>query len=304
MADGVGETAAVTTQAAAGWVSGDAKRTGFARRFLKQLARNRAAGVSAVLLVLIILAAILAPLLTQYNPNAQNLLARLALPSARHWLGTDSLGRDEFARILYGGRISLAIGLFGSLGGLVLGVVLGGLSGYLGGWFDTLSMRFIDIMMSFPGVLLAILIAAVLGPGMGNVIVALTIWFTPTFARITRGNFLALRSREFVEAAKASGASGWRIMLRHMLTNSLAAIIVYMTLSVARSILVAAALGFLGLGVQPPTAEWGAMVSAAGGYIQLDPNLLLFPGAAICVTVLSINLVGDVLRDVLDPRLH
>lgn len=274
-------------------------------RLLRRLIRNRAAGLSALFLLAVVILAVFAPWLAPYDPYETDLLARLEPPSAEHWFGTDELGRDVFSRIAYGGRVSLLIGIFGAFGGLVLGVLLGALSGYVGGWVDQVVMRVVDIMMSFPGVLLAILIASVLsGSGLANVVIALAIWFTPTFARITRSGLLSVKTREFVEAARAMGAGGGRLLFRHMLMNSLSPIIVYQTLSVASSILVAAGLSFLGLGVQPPTPEWGSMVGAARRYLLEAPHLIVFPGLAIFFTVLSINMIGDALRDVLDPRLR
>ncbi|MEW6522890.1 MAG: ABC transporter permease [Bacillota bacterium] len=274
------------------------------RQLLLRLRRNRMAGIGLVFLTLMMLMAILAPHLTPYQPQQQRLLWRLQPPSRDHWMGTDELGRDIFTRVAYGGRVSLVIGVLGSSIGMLTGVTLGATAGYLGGRFDNLVMRVIDIMMSFPGVLLAILIVAVLGPGTHNLVVALSIWFTPTFARITRGCILALRDVEFAEAARAVGAGSARILFFHLLMNSLSPIIVYMTLSVATSILVAAGLGFLGLGVQPPTAEWGIMVSTGRQYLRDAPHVILFPGLAIFLTVLSINFIGDALRDALDPRLR
>jgi peptide/nickel transport system permease protein len=273
------------------------------RRLGRRLRKNRGAGAGLVCVTLIILMAVFAPVLTPHCYERQNLLNRLARPSAEHWMGTDELGRDIFTRVAYGARVSLLIGLSGSTGGLLVGVTLGLLCGFFGGSVDNLVSRFIDIMMAFPGVLLAILIVSVLGPGTVNLVIALTIWFTPIFTRISRGSVLMLREKEFIEAARSLGAPSLRIILRHLLLNSLSPIIVYFTLSVATSILVAAGLGFLGLGVQPPTPEWGAMVSTARGYLRDAPHLSIFPGTAIFITVLSINFIGDALRDALDPRL-
>lgn len=280
------------------------KRDTLLRRFVRRLIHNWAAGISAVVLTIIVLAVIIAPSVMSQSPTDQSLLAQFGSPSSQHWLGTDQLGRDEFARLVYGGRVSLLIGVIGALGGLVIGTFLGLVTGYIGGWLDDIVMRVIDIMQSFPGVLLAILIAAVLSPGILTVMIALTIWFTPAFARITRGSVFSLRETDFVLAEHSVGATGSRILFRHILINAISPIIVYLTLSVATSILVAAALSFLGLGVQPPTAEWGAMVSDAQNYIQQVPGLILWPGLAIFVTVLSINILGDALQDVLNPRLR
>ncbi len=275
----------------------------FGERFLRRLRKNRLAGIASVFVFLVAIMAIVAPFITPYSPTDQNLLRRLEPPSDEHWLGTDQLGRDILTRIAYGARVSLMIGLLGATGGMLCGVTLGTLSGFFGGTFDHLVMRVIDVMMSFPGILLAILIVSVLGPGTSNLIVALTIWFIPTFARISRGNVLSLKEMDFVESARSLGASNSRIMVQHVLLNIMSPIIVYMTLSVATSILTAAGMGFLGLGVQPPTAEWGIMISQGRQYLRDAPHLIMMPGAAIFITVLSINVVGDALRDVLDPKL-
>ena len=273
------------------------------RRLAQRYFRNRMAAAGTVFLLLVIALAILAPVIASHSPTEQNLLGRLKGPSSEHWFGTDELGRDVFARTLFGARYSLFIGVAGSLGGLLLGMSLGLVSGFFGGWVDTLVMRIIDIMLSFPGVLMAILIVSVLGPGISNLIIALTIWFTPTIARIMRSTVLVLRSHDFVEAARSQGAGNLRIMLRHILPNALSPIIVYGTLSVATALLVAAGLSFLGLGVQPPTPEWGAMIGGSRQYLRDAPNATFFPGLSIFFTVLSLNFIGDALRDVLDPRL-
>ena len=272
-------------------------------RVRRELVRNRFALAGALFLLLVGAAALLAPVIATHSPSEQQLLARLQSPSSAHWLGTDELGRDEFSRLIYGARISLFIGFTGTAGGVILGTLLGLLSGYLGGWVDTLSMRFVDIMYAFPGILLAILIVAIMGPGLFNLVVALTIWGTPTLARIVRSAVLALKSQEFIEASRAMGATRSRIMLRHLLPNTTAPIIVYATLGVAGSLLTTAGLGFLGLGVQPPQSEWGAMMSYGRGYLREAPHLMLIPGLAIFVTVMSLNLIGDALRDALDPRI-
>lgn len=273
-------------------------------RVWREFARNRFALAGAVFLVLIVAAGLLAPVITTYDPNDQDLLARLESPSSEHWLGTDELGRDVFTRLVYGARISLFIGLIGTAGGVLFGTVLGLISGFFGGWTDTLSMRLVDIMYAFPGILLAILIVAVMGTGLSNLIIALTIWGIPTLSRIVRSNVLTLKSQDFVEAANTIGASRSRIMFRHLLPNSMAPIIVYATLGVAGALLTAAGLGFLGLGVQPPTAEWGAMLSVGRRYLREAPHLMIFPGLLIFITVVSLNLIGDALRDALDPHIQ
>jgi ABC-type dipeptide/oligopeptide/nickel transport system permease subunit len=278
-------------------------RASFGRRFVRRLWRNKVALVAAIALAVIILACAFAPLITHQNPDYQNLLDQLNGPSAGHPLGLDELGRDEFARLLYGGRWSIAIGLFGAVFGMVVGVVVGAIMGYAGGWLDMLLGRVLDIFLSFPGILLAILLATFLGPGIKTMMVALTIWFMPVFARIVRGSVLQLREMEYVAAARAVGSSDGRALFRHILPNTIDAVIVNFTLSAAASILIEAALSFLGLGVQPPTPEWGAMVQSASQYLQQDPAIVFYPGLAICVTVMSLNLLGDVLRDVLDPKM-
>jgi peptide/nickel transport system permease protein len=265
--------------------------------------RNRVALAGAVFLLIITMLGVFAPWIATHPPNEQSLMNRLETPSSAHWLGTDELGRDEFSRLLYGTRISLFIGIVGTAGGVLIGTLLGIFAGFFGGWVDTLSMRLVDVMFAFPGILLAILIVAVMGPGLFNLVIALTIWGTPTLSRIVRSSVLSLRSEEFVEASRAMGASRTRVMFRHLLPNSMAPIIVYSTLGVAGSLLTTAGLGFLGLGVQPPTAEWGAMLSYGRGYLREAPHLMIIPGLAILLTVVALNLIGDALRDALDPRI-
>lgn len=275
-----------------------------ARRVLRELTRNKFALAGTIFLIAIGVIAILAPAIAPHSPTDQSLMDRLKAPTRHHWLGTDELGRDELSRLMYGARTSLFIGLVGTAGGVLLGTVLGMISGFFGGWVDTLLMRLIDIMFAFPGILLAILIVAVMGPGLGNLIVALTIWGTPTLSRIVRSSVLSLKSVEFVEASRAIGAGKARIMFRHLLPNCVAPIIVYSTLGVAGSLLTTAGLGFLGIGVQPPNSEWGAMLSVGRSYLRETPLLMIVPGLAILLTVMSLNLIGDALRDALDPRLN
>jgi peptide/nickel transport system permease protein len=275
-----------------------------ARRVLRELTRNKFALAGTVFLVAIGLIAILAPVIAPHSPTDQSLMERLKEPTSEHWLGTDELGRDELSRLMYGARTSLFIGLVGTAGGVLFGTVLGMISGFFGGWVDTLLMRLIDIMFAFPGILLAILIVAVMGPGLGNLIVALTVWGTPTLSRIVRSSVLSLKSVEFVEASRAIGASKTRIMFRHLLPNCIAPIIVYATLGVAGSLLTTAGLGFLGIGVQPPNSEWGAMLSVGRSYLRETPLLMIVPGLAILLTVMSLNVIGDALRDALDPRIN
>jgi peptide/nickel transport system permease protein len=279
-----------------------AQRSGRGHRVRRELVQNRFALVGTVFLLVIGAAGLLAPLLATHSPSEQSLLSRLAPPSSEHWLGTDELGRDEFSRLLYGARISLFISFVGTAGGVLIGTLIGLTAGYFGGWTDTVSMRLIDVMFAFPGILLAILIVAVMGPGIFNLVVALVVFAAPTLSRIVRSSVLSLKSQEFVQAARVNGASRTRIMVHHLLPNTMAPIIIFATLGVAGSLLTTASLGFLGLGVQPPTAEWGAMLSVGRNYLRDSPHLVLFPGLLILGTVMSLNLIGDALRDALDPH--
>lgn len=279
------------------------RRQTLAYRFWRELRGNRMAFASAVYLVLIVLVAIVGPMVYDVDPRLQSLPDRLQPPSLEHPFGTDQFGRDVLSRILNGARISLFVGFAGAVGGVLFGTILGLATGFwAGSWFDHLAMRIVDVMYAFPGILLAILIAAVLGPSLFNVIIALSIWGIPTLSRIVRGVVLSLREQEFVIASHAVGAGAARIMFRHLVVNAVGPIIVYATLSVASSILTAAGLGFLGIGVPPPTPEWGAMLSDARNAIFRAPYLSYFPGAAIFLTVLAVNFVGDALRDAFDPR--
>jgi peptide/nickel transport system permease protein len=239
-----------------------------------------------------------------YDPTAQDLARTCASPSPTHLLGTDALGRDILSRLMYGAGISLRIGFLGTLMACLIGTTLGLLSGYYGGRLDTLLMRLVDVQLAFPGLLLALCIVAIIGPGLENVIVAVGIFGIPTFARVTRGQILTLKQQDYVTAARMLGAKDDRIMLHHMLPNALAPILVVATFNVATAILTAASLSFLGLGAQPPIPEWGAMLSDGREYLVIAPHVVLFPGLAILISVLSLNLFGDGLRDALDPRLR
>jgi peptide/nickel transport system permease protein len=266
--------------------------------------RNRVALVGLGLLVLLFLLALGAPLLTDYDPTRQNLAEALGPFSRAHPLGTDELGRDMLARLLYGGRLSLMIGFVAVGVGLVVGVPLGAISGFRGGLMDLGVQRVADILLSFPGFLLALSLAAMLGVGLQNVIISVGVGAVPFFIRLVRGSVLSIREMQFVEAATALGQRQRVIMFRHVLPNAIAPVIVQATLNLGSAILVAAGLGFLGLGVQPPTAEWGAMLGEGRQYIFRAPGLTTFPGLAIFVAVLAFNLLGDGLRDALDPRMR
>lgn len=271
---------------------------------LRALLRNKAAVFGLIIIVLLTALAILAPIISPYDPNQQNLIAALQPPSAEHPFGTDNLGRDIFSRLLHAGRISLLVGVLAVGLAVVIGVPLGLVSGFLGGWVDMLIQRVADIMLSFTTFLLALALVAVLGVGLKNVIIAAGVGVIPQFIRLARGLALSLREQTYVEAASAFGVSNFAILRRHILRNALTPIIVYATLNVGVTILVAAGLGFLGLGVQPPTAEWGTMLGDGRAYIFNSSYMATFPGLAIFFAVLGFNLLGDGLRDALDPHLR
>ncbi len=269
------------------------------RRFL----RNPGAVGGAVVLVLLLVVAVLAPLVTPYDPNAQSVGAPLAPPDRAHLLGTDRYGRDMLSRILAGSRLSLPIGLLAVSFALVFGTSLGLVTGYFGGRVDAFGTKAIDIMLGFPPIMLALLIIAISGIGISNVIFAVGIGGIPRFARIVRGATISARENVYVEAARAMGASAPRLILGHILPNVSAPIIVLATLYIGRAILESSALGFLGMGVQPPTPEWGSMLSEGREFMRHAWWVMVFPGAVLFLTVVSINLLGDYLREILDPRL-
>lgn len=269
------------------------------RRFLKR----KVSVAAAVVLIFIVLLCLLGPVFFHTDPLAQDLLNAYAKPSAEHWFGTDNLGRDIFIRMLYGGRNSLLISFEGVLLGTFLGVMVGVCAGYFGGIVDTLLSRFIDILLAFPGLLLAIAVVAVLGSGMQNTVIAISIFSIPTVARMVRGEVLTLRSHEYVAACKVMGESSARIIFTHIIPNAVSQIIVNVTLQLGTAILIASSLSFLGLGVQPPSPEWGSMLSQAREVLRSYPMQALIPGIAITLVVMSFSLVGDGLRDALDPRL-
>jgi peptide/nickel transport system permease protein len=271
---------------------------------LRFLARRYPLGaVGAVIMALCVFAAVFAPYITVYDPLSTNAALSLARPSAQHWLGCDFMGRDVYSRIVYGARISLAVGL-GSMGlGITCGVLIGLTSGYLGGWVDLAAQRLIDILQSLPLLVMALLMTASLGPSLRNTIVAISIALIPSSARVVRANTLSLREQPFVESAKAIGMSEFRIAFRHVLPNTLAPLIVLATAQLGATILIEATLSFLGLGVPEPHPSWGRMLSeSAAEYVRTAPWLVIFPGLAISLVVFGTNLFGDALRDILDPR--
>lgn len=270
----------------------------------RRLKRNRAATVGGMIVVLFVMIALLAPLISPYPPNEGDLAKRLKPPTREHLLGTDALGRDLLSRVIYGARISLQIQVVAVMIALVIGTILGMVGGYYGGKFDHLIMRLMDILLAFPGIFLAISIIAVLGTGLTNLMLAAGIYSVPQFARIVRGSVLTLKEKEFIEAARAVGENDFNILFRYLLPNSIAPIIIQTTLRMATVLLTASGLSFLGLGVQPPTAEWGAMLSNARAYLITAPHVATVPGLAIMLVVMGFNLFGDGLRDSLDPRLR
>lgn len=271
---------------------------------VRRLLRSPSAVTGAVIVLLLVLSGIFAPLLTSYDPVQQDLRSVLRPPSAEHWLGTDNLGRDVFTRILYGSRLTLFIGAFAVGVGLLFGVPLGVISGYYRGVADQVIQRLMDLMLSFTSFLLALTLVALLGVGLTNIIIAVGISTIPRFARLVRSSVLTIREVSYIEASRALGAVDRRVLWKHVLPNSLAPVIVQATLSMGSTILTAAGLGFLGLGVQPPTPEWGAMLGEGRNYIFSQASLTTFPGLAIFLAVVGFNLLGDGLRDALDPQLR
>jgi len=269
----------------------------------QRLKKNKLAVVSLVILILLFLMAIFAPLLAPHHYSTLNHAHLFEGPSAEFPLGTDRLGRDVLSRLIYGSRQSLSMGVIAIGIAASVGVTLGAVAGYYGKWVDNLSMRFLDIYQSIPMFLLAVTLAAVLGPSLRNAVIALGISMMPVYARIMRAAVLTVREKEYVEAAKAINAKNGRIILKHIVPNAMAPIIVEITMGMGSTILAGAALSFIGLGVQPPIPEWGAMITDARGVMRDNPQLAMYPGIMIMLTVLSFNLLGDGLRDALDPRL-
>ncbi|MBO8157411.1 MAG: ABC transporter permease [Bacillaceae bacterium] len=270
---------------------------------MKSLLKNKMAVFGGMIVGIYFFVALFAPWLAPYDPYEIDLLNKLQPPSMDHLMGTDDKGRDIFSRIIVGSRLSLAVGVISVLIGAFFGIILGLVSGYYGKWLDTLIMRFIDVLLAFPGILLALAIISALGPNLINVMIAVGIFSIPTFARIVRGSTLAEKKMEYVDAIKAMGASDVRILFVHILPNILSPIIVQGTLRLATAILTAAGLSFLGMGAQPPLPEWGAMLSNGRNFLWSAPHVATFPGLTIALIVMGFNLLGDGLRDVLDPRM-
>ncbi|HEV2224960.1 MAG TPA: ABC transporter permease [Candidatus Acidoferrales bacterium] len=273
---------------------------------LREFLRHSVPGsVGFVLCVILIILAIGAPWLAPYNPAAQNLPARLVPPSVAHWMGTDELGRDVLSRVIYGARVSMSVSVSVVFGAGIIGLILGSLAGYFGGWFDRfVNIFLINAFLSFPGILLAIAFAAFLGPGLGNVIIALTITGWAGYARLARAQVLQAKEMDFVTAARSLGASHTRILVRHLLPNIIQPVLVQGTIALAGAILAESTLSFLGLGVLAPMSSWGAMLNDARSHLFDAPHMVIFPALAVMTAVLAFNLLGDALRDWMDPRIR
>ncbi|MHB0886460.1 MAG: ABC transporter permease [Bacillota bacterium] len=269
----------------------------------RRLKKHKLAVAGGAFFLFLIFLAVFAPLIAPHGPYTSEIEHAFEGPTLSHPLGTDEIGRDVLSRIIFGTRLSLAVGVISVALALVIGVTLGAVAGYFGGWVDNAIMRAMDVLLAFPAMLLAIAIMVILGPGLEKAMVAIGIVTIPGYARIVRGSVLSIKENEYIEAARAGGLPNWAIISRHVLPNIMAPIIVRSTLGVSEAILDAAALGFLGLGAQAPKAEWGLMLSRGKGYLYSSPHLVYFPGIMITLTVLSLNLFGDGLRDALDPRL-
>jgi peptide/nickel transport system permease protein len=273
-------------------------------QFARQLARNRGGMIGLAIVGVIALLAIFAPVIATHDPYALNRIERLQGPTGSHIMGTDDLGRDLFSRIVYGARISMTVGFMSVLIATLIGAPAGIVAGYFGRWIDGLIMRVMDVIFAFPATLLALSITAFLGPSLRNMTLALGIVYAPGFARIVRGPVLGAKHQEYVEASRVIGASNARILIRHLLPNVISPLIVTATVTFSFALLAEAALSFLGMGAQPPEASWGVMLSGGRRFMETVPSLAIFPGIAIMLTVLGSNLLGDALRDILDPRLR
>ena len=274
------------------------------REAWRRLKMNRAAICGLAVIVVLVTSALLAPWVAPYDPAKMDVRARLQRPSLEHVLGTDNFGRDIFSRIVYASRISLVIGFVAVGIGAVFGGIAGAVSGYYGRWLDSLLMRAMDVLLSIPQIILAIAIVGAMGASLLNLMIAVGISVLPRYARLVRASAMSLRDLEFIEAARAAGASDLRIILQNIIPNCMAPLIVLSTLGVAQAILSAATLSFLGLGIQPPTPEWGSMLSDGRQFLRNAPHITIFPGLAIVIVVMALNMLGDGLRDALDPKLR
>ena len=270
---------------------------------LRRFARRKVSVLGAVILLFFLLVALFGPIFCTQDPLAQDLVHKYQQPSSEHWFGTDNLGRDTFTRMVYGARVSLSISFAGVMSGCLVGVLMGVCAGFFGGWVDTLVSRLIDILLAFPSLLLAITVVAILGSGTENTAIAIAIFSIPSIARMVRGIVMSNKDAEYIQACRVMGASNARMIFTHIIPNAISQIIVNITLNLGTAILTASSLSFLGLGVQPPAPEWGAMLSTGRDVIRAYPLAVLIPGIAITLVVMSFSLVGDGLRDALDPKL-
>ncbi|MBS6952618.1 MAG: ABC transporter permease [Enterocloster asparagiformis] len=284
-------------------VNQNVKKQSNFKAIMKRLFRNHVAVMGLAIIIVMTLIAVFSPLIMPYAYEEMDLRNMYSAPSMQHLFGTDELGRDILSRLMYGARYSLSIGILSVLASAVVGGLLGAVAGYYGGMTDNIIMRLLDILSAFPGILLSIVISAVLGAGFDKCIIALAIGTIPNYTRIIRGSVMSVKQMEYLEAATSINCGNARIILRHVIPNCVSPLIVQATMGVANAILVAASLSFIGLGVQPPEPEWGAMLSAGRNYIRDYPHMVLFPGIAIMIAVLSLNMLGDGLRDALDPKL-
>ena len=276
----------------------------FASATLNAFNTNKTSWIGLVVFLIVVVAAILAPVLAPFDPNDQNILEKLRAPTLEHWLGTDSFGRDTLSRLVYGARISLIIGVVSTLAAMIIGTAIGMLAGWHGGRLDTVTMQAMDVLLAFPSLILGLILVAMLGPSMVNIIIAIALTSIPPFARIARAPTIAVKEREFVDAGRALGYSDTRILVVHILPNILPEILVMGSLWLANAIRTEASLAFVGLGVKPPTATWGGMIREGFENILDSPWLAVFPSLAILVIMLGLNMLGDGLRDATDPRLR
>ena len=275
----------------------------FAKATLKAFNTNKTSWIGLVVFLIVVVVAILAPVLAPFDPNDQNILEKLRAPTLEHWLGTDSFGRDTLSRLIYGARISLIIGVVSTLAAMIIGTAIGMLAGWHGGRLDTVTMQAMDVLLAFPSLILGLILVAMLGPSMVNIIIAIALTSIPPFARIARAPTIAVKEREFVDAGRALGYSDARILIIHILPNILPEILVMGSLWLANAIRTEASLAFVGLGVKPPTATWGGMIREGFENILDSYWLALVPGVAILIVIFALNLLGDGLRDAIDPKL-
>jgi peptide/nickel transport system permease protein len=272
--------------------------------FIHRGFRNPVLLLGSVMILLVVLSSILAPLITPYDPSEMNSKVRLSAPSVEHWFGTDQFGRDVFTRVIYGSRLSLQIAITAVFTAVIIGGIIGILSGYYGGWLDAITIRIMDVLIAFPSLLLALFLVAILGPDIKNLILAISLTRIPYFARLVRAEVASLERRPFVEAGRMVGATNFRIMIFHLLPNVFPLILVFATMDIATAVIAESSLSYLGLGAQPPTPSWGRMLTEARGFLGRAAWLSIFPGFFLMVTIISFNLLGDSLRDIVDPRLR